>query len=97
MMKKSLFALLMAASLIAPVGCSNWNRVMPAPLDNTAMEAEIRKNLTADKISGLGIDVREGVVTLSGHLAHESDRQQAIDDTRKVPGVKSVVNRIDVP
>src|SRR5213592_2214966 len=97
MMKKSLFALLMSASLIAPIGCSNWNRVTPAPLDNTAMEAEIRKNLTADSITGLGIEVHEGRVTLSGHLPNASDRQKAIDDTRKVPGVKSVVNRIDVP
>jgi hypothetical protein len=96
-MKKSLFALLMAASLIAPVGCSNWNRVTPAPLDNTTMEAEIRKNLTADGITGLGVEIHDGAVTLSGHLANSSDRQKAIDDARKVPGVKSVVNRIDVP
>ena len=96
-MKKSLFALLMSASLIAPIGCSNWNRATPAPLDNTTMEAEIRKNLTADSISGLGVEVHEGVVTLSGHLPTTSDRQKAIDDARKVPGVKSVVNKIDVP
>jgi len=96
-MKKSLFALLMAASLLAPVGCSNWNRVTPAPLDNTTMEAEIRKNLTADSITGLGVEIHDGVVTLSGHLANASDRQKAVEDARKVPGVKSVVNRIDVP
>jgi osmotically-inducible protein OsmY len=97
MMKKSLFALLMSAALIAPMGCSNWNRMTPAPLDNTTMEAEIRKNLTADSITGLGVEIHEGVVTLSGHLANAADRQKAIDDARKVPGVKSVVNRIDVP
>ena len=96
-MKKSLFALLMAASLLAPVGCSNWNRITPAPLDNTTMEAEIRKNLTADSITGLGVEIHDGVVTLSGHLANASDRQKAVEDARKVPGVKSVVNRIDVP
>ena len=96
-MKKSLFALLMAVSLIAPVGCSNWNRATPASMDNTAMEAEIRKNLTADSITGLEIDIHDGVVTLKGHLPNASDRQKAIDDARKVPGVKSVVNQIDVP
>src|SRR5439155_25789683 len=97
MMKKSLFALLMAASLIAPMGCSNWNRVTPAPMDNRAMQAEIAKNLKADGINGVDVDVHEGVVTLSGHQSNSSDRQKAIDDARKVPGVKSVVNRIDVP
>ena len=96
-MKKSLFALLMSAALVSSIGCSNWNRATPAPLDNTAIEAEVRKNLTADSITGLGIDVHEGVVTLSGHLANASDRQKAIDDARKVPGVKSVVNNINVP
>ena len=96
-MKKSLLALLMSASLVAAVGCSNWNRVTPAPLDNTTTEAEIRKNFTADGITGLGVSVHEGVVTLSGHLANASDRQKAIDDARKVPGVTSVVNHIDVP
>ena len=96
-MKKSLFALLMSASLIAPMGCSNWNRATPAPMDNKAVEAEVRKNLAADSITGLSIDVHEGVVTMSGHLANASDRQKALDDARKVPGVKSVVNRIDVP
>ena len=96
-MKKSLFALLMSASLIAAMGCSNWNRVTPAPMDNRAMQAEVYKNLKADGISGVDVDVHEGVVTLSGHQSNSSDRQKAIDDARKVPGVKSVVNRIDVP
>ena len=96
-MKKSLISLLASAMLVVSMGCSNWNRVTPAPLDNTAMEAEIRKNLTADSITGLGVEVHEGMVTLSGHAKTNADRQKALDDARKVPGVKSVTNRIDVP
>jgi osmotically-inducible protein OsmY len=96
-MKKYLFSLLMSALLVSSIGCSNWNRVTPAPMDNTAIEAEVRKNFTADGITGLGVEVHDGVVTLTGHLANTSDRQKAIDDARKVPGVRSVVNRIDVP
>ncbi len=61
------------------------------------MEAEIRKNFTADKITGIGVSINDGVVTLSGHLANGSDRQKAVADAQKVPGVKSVVNNIDVP
>ena len=96
-MKKSVLALLMSMALVASMGCSNWNRVTPAPMDNRAMQAEVYKNLKADGISGVDVDVHEGVVTLSGHQSNSSDRQKAIDDARKVPGVKSVVNRIDVP
>jgi len=39
----------------------------------------------------------DGVVSLSGHLPTGADRQKAYDDAAKVPGVKSVVNHIDVP
>ena len=92
-MKKSVLALLMSAALVASMGCSNWNRMTPAPLDNKAMEAEIVKNLTADHINGVDVSVHEGVATLSGK-ATPSDRDKAVQDARKVSGVKSVVNNI---
>lgn len=96
-MKKSFLPLLASAMLVSSIGCSNWNRMTPASMDNTTTEAEIRKNFTADKITGLGVEVHEGVVTLTGHLANASDRQKAVDDARRVPGVKRVVNHVDVP
>jgi len=92
-MKKSVLALLMSMALVASMGCSNWNRVTPAPLDNKAMEAEIVKNFTADHINGVDVSVHEGVATLSGK-ATPSDRDKAVQDARKVSGVKSVVNNI---
>lgn len=96
-MKKSLFSMIAALSLIVSLNaCSNWNRMTPKPLDNTAIETEVRKNLTADSISGLHIDVSNGVVTLEGHLS-ASDKAKAIADAQKVPGVTRVVDRISVP
>ncbi len=92
-MKKSLLALLMSAALVSSIGCSNWNKLTPQPLDNRAMQAEIFKNLKADGVGGVDVDVHEGVVTLSGNTS-ASDRQTAINDARKVPGVKSVINNI---
>jgi len=92
-MKKSVLALLMSAALVASMGCSNWNRITPAPLDNKAMEGEIVKNLAADHINGVDVSVHEGVATLSGK-ATPSDRDKAVQDARKVSGVKSVVNNI---
>jgi osmotically-inducible protein OsmY len=96
-MKKTFASLVLSAALVSAIGCTNMNRVTPGPLDNTAIETEIRRNFTADGITGLTVDVHEGVVTLSGHLANASDRQKAYDDAAKVNGVKSVVNHIDVP
>ena len=96
-MKKVFGSLVLSAALVSAIGCSNWNRNTPASLDNKAVEEEIRKNMLGDHITGLTVDVHEGVVTLSGHLATASDRQKAYDDAAKVNGVRRVVNHIDVP
>jgi hypothetical protein len=94
-MKKAVLALLMSASLVAAMGCSNWNRVTPAPLDNKAMEAEVVKNLAADHIDNVNVSVDNGVVTLSGK-ASAANRDKAVQDARKVSGVKSVVDNISM-
>ncbi len=95
-MKKLLVSTIMSAALITALGCSNWNRMTPKSLDNTTTATEIKKNLVADHLS-VDVDVTDGVVTLAGHLPTAADRQKAYDDAAKVPGVKKVVNHIDVP
>ncbi len=95
-MKKTLASLVVSVFLFGALGCSNWNKMTPKPLDNSAIEAEVRKNLTADGISGLTINVDNGVVTLSGNVKTSSDRSKAYDDAAKVNGVTRVVNRISV-
>jgi osmotically-inducible protein OsmY len=92
-MKKAIGSLVLSAALVSAIGCSNWNRATPAPLDNTAIESEIRKNLAGDHITGLQIEVHDGMVVLNGH-GSAADRQKAYDDAAKVPGVKSVTNNI---
>ena len=96
-MKKSFVPLLLSAALLMPA-CSNWSKATPKPLDNTAMEEEIRKNLTADGITGLSINVDSGhgVATLKGHLS-SADRAKAIHDAEKVHGITRVVDEISVP
>lgn len=96
-MKKLIVSILMSAALVTTLGCSNWNRMTPKSLDNASMASEIKKNLLSDKLTGIDVDVNNGVVSLSGHLPTGADRQKAYDDAAKVPGVKSVVNHIDVP
>jgi osmotically-inducible protein OsmY len=96
-MKKAFASLVLSAALVSSIGCANWNRNTPASFDNTAVEEEIRKNMLGDKITGLTVEVHDGVVTLSGHLPTALDRQKAYDDAAKVNGVKSVINHIDVP
>jgi osmotically-inducible protein OsmY len=96
-MKKLLGSIIMSVALITALGCSNWNRMTPKSLDNASTATEIKKNLLGDKLTGVDVDVTDGVVTLTGHLPTAADRQKANDDAAKVTGVKRVVNHIDVP
>ena len=95
-MKKTLASLVVSVFLFGALGCSNWNKMTPKPLDNTAIESEIRKNLTGDGITGLSINVDNGVVTLTGNVKTSSDRDKAYNDAAKVNGVTRVVNRVSV-
>src|SRR5205807_1353668 len=58
-MKKLVLTIAMTAAL---VGCSNWNRVTPAPLDNVATTAEVKKDLLSDSLTGIDVDSKDGVV-----------------------------------
>ena len=69
----------------------------PKSLDNSTTATEIKKNLVADHLTGVDVDVTDGVATLSGHLPTAEDRRKAYDDASKVTGIKKVVNHIDVP
>jgi osmotically-inducible protein OsmY len=97
-MRKSVLSMSLVAAVILAVGCANWNKVTPQPLDNKAIQAEVEKNLAADGLTGVVhvSEVHEGVVTLTGTVKTSSDRQKAYDDAAKVNGVKSVRNDVKV-
>ena len=95
-MKKTLASFVVSVFLFGALGCSNWNKMTPKPLDNTAIQAEVRKNLVADGITGISINVDQGVVTLTGKVNSASDRDKAYNDAAKVTGVTRVVNRLSV-
>jgi len=60
---------------------------------------QVRLKLTSDpdvKGGALEVNVKEGVVTLSGNVELPKQREKAEKLARKVKGVKSVVNHIEV-
>ncbi len=82
--------------LTGVLGCSHWNRMSATPLTNATIAQQVSNNMTADGIRGLYVDVRNGVVTLSGTATSMAERDQAIRDAQKVRGVTVVVNRISM-
>jgi osmotically-inducible protein OsmY len=79
-------------------GCNSWGKVAPkGTVRNAIVEADVKKNLIADGLTGLGVEVYEdGTAYLDGQVKTGSDRAKARDDALKVYGVKRVVNNIKV-
>lgn len=92
-MKKSLASVFLSLALVSGIGCTGWNKAVPS---DTATEAEIRKNLAGDHITGMSIKVNGDTVTLNGDVKNETDHQTALHDAQKVHGVARVIDQIAV-
>src|ERR1051325_10629736 len=71
----------------------------PPPLTDDTITDQVRLKLTSDpdvKGGALQVDVKQGVATISGSVELPKQREKAEKLTRKVKGVKSVVNKIEV-
>jgi osmotically-inducible protein OsmY len=69
------------------------------PMTDDTITDQVRLKLTSDpdvKGGALQVDVKDGVVTLSGAVELPKQRDKAEKIAHKVKGVKSVVNRIEV-
>jgi hyperosmotically inducible protein len=69
------------------------------PVSDDAIYDKVRISLASDidvKGGGLKVDVKEGVVTLSGDVENEMQKDKAARIAKKVKGVKKVVNKIEV-
>jgi osmotically-inducible protein OsmY len=69
------------------------------PVTDGAIYDNVLHNLAVDvdvKGGALKVDVKDGVVTLAGQLESQSLKDRATKIAKKVKGVKSVVNNIEV-
>jgi osmotically-inducible protein OsmY len=60
---------------------------------------EVRRKLATDSVvkgGGFEVDVKDGVVTLRGKVREEKQKRKAERITKKVKGVKSVVNELRI-
>ena len=80
--------------LTAGAGCRTL-----APPDDVRIEAEVTARLVAEKranLTRLGVLSTRGVVYLSGRVLSDDQCARAGEITREVPGVRRVVNAVEV-
>ena len=69
------------------------------PITDDALYNNVRIKLADDPVvkgGGLQVDVKQGVVTLSGTVELEIQREKAVKVAKKVKGVKEVINHIEL-
>jgi len=95
-MSKFVAALIFALLLFQTVSLAGKQ---PQPVTDDTITDQVRLKITSDpdvKGGALGVDVKQGVVTLTGAVETPKQRDKAEKLTRKVKGVKSVVNKIEI-
>jgi len=92
-MTRVFVAVLLVFSIAVPV------LAQKAPVDDGVITDRVRQRLVSDpeiKGSRVEVDVKQGVVTLTGRVESPKAKQKADKVTRKVSGVKKVVNSLQV-
>jgi hyperosmotically inducible periplasmic protein len=93
-MKAKICALLLSAFLMAGACLAKSE-----PLDDNMITDQVAIRLSSDQLvkgGGLKVDVKNGVVTLSGQVDEPKAKTRAEKVTRKVKGVKQVINNLTI-
>jgi len=93
---KSVALALILAAPIAAVGCG---KTVGETLDDTTITTRVKTAMLNDpNVGGLRIDVDtfKGVVTLSGRVKSQAEREQAIQLARMISGVVEVKDAMQV-
>jgi|SRR5579859_107795 len=92
--KRYFWVALVSLALFA-VGCS---RSGIGGRSDSQVQSEVQKKVNADSnvASKVVIDANNGVVTLSGNVASDMERNAAANDAAQVDGVNKVVNNLQV-
>jgi hyperosmotically inducible periplasmic protein len=90
-----LLASMLAAVLLAGV-CLAYSK---QPVNDDAISDQVMIKLTADAVvkgGALKCDVKDGVVTLTGTVGEQRQKERAGKLAGKVKGVKKVINNITI-
>ncbi len=96
---RSVSASLAVLLLLLTAGCTRAVQVPPAALEAAQLGVRVKTALVNDADVGariIEVRVDRGVVTLSGLVASEAERERAVTLVRRVPGVTDVVSQLVV-
>jgi osmotically-inducible protein OsmY len=71
----------------------------PPPVTDDSITDQVRIKLASDPVvkgGAMQVDVKQGVVTLSGAVEQDKQKEKAEKIARKVKGVKQVVNNLEI-
>ncbi len=94
MKTRALISLLLCILLIGAAVAAD-----KAPVSDDVIYDNVRRRLASDQVvkgGALKVDVKDGVVTLNGMVEQEKQKERAAKLTKKVAGVKSVNNELQI-
>lgn len=72
------------------------DRTAGRTLDDNTLTARVKTNLVDNGLSGINVEVNRGNVLLSGFVKSEDNRKKAVDLTKGLSGVNSVIDGMDL-
>jgi hyperosmotically inducible periplasmic protein len=89
---KLLLSILLVLTLVLPAVAAKKN------ISDNAIHDSVMRKLADDQVvkTSPDVDVKDGVVTLKGSVEYDIQKSRAEKLTKKVAGVKSVINQITV-
>jgi len=83
--------------ILAVTGCKKADA--PAPPDDNSLASSIQSRITSDSALSaeqIQVGVSGGVATLSGNVSNAAAKTLASNDAAAIPGVKTVINNLNV-
>ena len=93
MILRTTLSFLLILALVSPVLAASKQ------VDDNVLYDTVKRKLANDQLvkgGNLDVDVKSGVVTIKGAVEYDNQKARAEKLTKKIAGVKSVVNQITV-
>src|SRR5918994_7993098 len=91
--------ILLVVTLLAPLMLAACGKTVGDTIDDATITTRVKTSMLNDPVVGglrIDVDTFKGVVTLSGRVKNQAERDQAIALARKIEGVVDVKDALQV-